>query len=60
MIGDHLCNSEEDLMWENWGTLQDISVKKASLQTTNIILTPENTDPRVTHQVHLMMAGRLF
>ena len=40
VIGDILCGSEVDLMWENGGTLMDISGEKASLQTPNIILAP--------------------
>ena len=42
MIGDILRGSEVHLMWENIGTLVDMSVEKASEQTTNIILTPGN------------------
>ena len=40
VIGDILCGSEADLMWENVGTCVDMSAEKASPLTTNIIFIP--------------------
>ena len=37
VIGDSLRGSEVHLMWENIGNFVDMSVEKASEQTTNII-----------------------
>ena len=38
MIGDILCGSEVDMMWENVGTLMDMNVEKAAEQTINIVI----------------------
>ena len=48
MIGDSLRGSEVHLMRENIGTCVDMSAGKASELTTNIILIPGHTTPRVT------------
>ena len=50
MIGDSLRGSEVRLMWENVGTCVDMSAEKASPLTTNIILRPGHTTPRVTRE----------
>ena len=50
VIGDILRGSEVHLMWESIGTFVDMSAEKASEQTTNIILTPGNTRPRVSRE----------
>ena len=49
-MSDILRGSEVHLMWENIGTFVDMSAEKASEQTTNIILTPGNTTPRVSRE----------
>ena len=38
MIGGHFCGSGVHVMWENSGNMVDMSAKKASEQTINIIL----------------------